>query len=122
MTKEQALHRFWSRFGIPAYDENSVPDDASLPYISYEVSIPSDFLQSASLSASLFYHDTSWEAISTKAEEIRALIGYGGHTENYTGGRLWVKRPTGTFAQRMAAEIDTVRRMVLNIEVDFLSE
>ena len=35
MDKQQAIHGFWSSFGITAYDENSVPDDAELPYITY---------------------------------------------------------------------------------------
>lgn len=30
-----ALHAFWSQFGIPAYLEDCVPPDASLPYIKY---------------------------------------------------------------------------------------
>ena len=39
MNKEQAIHFFWSQFGLPAYDENSVPDDAQMPYITYNVVI-----------------------------------------------------------------------------------
>ena len=41
MTAEQTLHSFWSSFGLTAYDENSVPDDAVLPYITYSVSYDS---------------------------------------------------------------------------------
>ena len=36
MTKEAALHNFWSMFGVPAYEENAVPsgeDGAEFPYI-----------------------------------------------------------------------------------------
>mgnify|MGYP007057717663 CR=1 FL=1 len=29
MNKTQALHQFWNSFGIDAYEENSVPDDAN---------------------------------------------------------------------------------------------
>ena len=32
-----ALYDFWSGFGIPAYLQDNVPDDAVLPYITYEV-------------------------------------------------------------------------------------
>jgi hypothetical protein len=38
MDKEQAIQNFWSQFGIPAYDENSVPDDLRYPFITYSVS------------------------------------------------------------------------------------
>lgn len=33
----QALHAFWSSFGVPAYLSGHVPDGASLPYITFEV-------------------------------------------------------------------------------------
>ena len=33
-----ALYAFWSQFGIPAYTEDMVPDNATVPYIRYTVS------------------------------------------------------------------------------------
>lgn len=33
---KSTLFDFWSQFGMPAYLQDSVPDDASLPYITYE--------------------------------------------------------------------------------------
>lgn len=30
------LFDFWSQFGVPAYLQDNVPDDAALPYITYE--------------------------------------------------------------------------------------
>lgn len=32
-----ALYAFWSQFGVPAYGEDMVPDNAELPYIRYTV-------------------------------------------------------------------------------------
>ena len=37
MTKEQALYKFWISFGMQAYEENSVPSDATFPYITYQL-------------------------------------------------------------------------------------
>ena len=37
MDKSQAVHDFWSSFGLTAYDENAVPDNAQMPYITYSV-------------------------------------------------------------------------------------
>ena len=37
MNNLQALHKFWSGFDLPAYDETTVPVQASTPYITYEV-------------------------------------------------------------------------------------
>lgn len=33
----EALYAFWSQFGIPAYMDDQVPDDAVLPYIRFSV-------------------------------------------------------------------------------------
>ena len=33
----EALYAFWSQFGVPAYAEDMVPDDAKLPFIRYSV-------------------------------------------------------------------------------------
>jgi hypothetical protein len=39
MNKSQALQSFWESFGIPAYNEYTVPDNAEMPYITYSVII-----------------------------------------------------------------------------------
>lgn len=46
----EALYNFWSGFGLPAYLQDSVPDDATLPYITYEV-VQGDALSSTVLVA-----------------------------------------------------------------------
>lgn len=33
----ETLYEFWSQFGIPAYADDMVPEDAKLPYIRYSV-------------------------------------------------------------------------------------
>ena len=32
MTKAAAIYQFWSGFGLTAYEENTVPEDAAFPY------------------------------------------------------------------------------------------
>lgn len=115
--KWTALHTFFNSFGITAYDENTVPDGAEPPYITYEASITS-FDEKIPLTASLWYRSTSWEAISKKADEIGEAIG-GGYGVPYDGGRLWVTKAS-TFAQRMAEPSDyNIRRIVLQIGVEY---
>lgn len=120
LDKAQALYSFWASFGIPAWDENTVPDNAQLPYITYETSTAS-FPDTINLAASIWYRDLSWAAADTKAAEISAGIGYGGMLVSCDGGAIWIKRGA-PFSQRMAGEEDNVRRIYLNIEVDFLTE
>ena len=124
MTKEQAIHQFWSSFGLTAYDENTVPDDAALPYITYSVSV-GDYGSSVTMSASLWYRSQSWKDITEKANEIGNYIGLGGKIVKHDDGILWIKRAS-TFSQRMSADSteedknSSIRRIVLNIVVDYL--
>lgn len=121
MSVAEVLYNFWSGFGLPAYDENTVPDDAELPYITYEVSDAffggfSDLSQSASL----YYRSTSWVDITEKAEQIADFIGRGGRMLAVDGGAIWIKRGS-TWAQRQPETADRmVRRIVLNYEVEFI--
>lgn len=122
MDKAKALHNFWSSFNLTAIDESSAYDKRiTLPtnYITYEVQT-SNIGEPIGLTASLWYRSTSWEAISKKADEIAAYIGYGGKVLEVDGGYMWIKLGT-PFAQRMAVEDDSIRRIYMNISVDFLS-
>lgn len=115
--KWTALNSFWNSFDIPAYDENTVPDDAQMPYITYEASV-TQFNDKILLSASIWYRGMSWAGISQKAEQIDQFIGDGGAGVPYTGGRLWVTKGS-PFAQRLSEEDKTVRRMLIQIEAEF---
>ena len=107
MDKWQALNAFWSRFGLVAYDENTVPDGAALPYITYTAS-----------AASIWYRSNSWTEVSQKADEISDYIG-GGAGETYVGGRLWITKSV-PFAQRMSEASDyQVRRILLQVNAEF---
>lgn len=119
MDKAQALNSFWSTFGLPAYDEQTVPDDAVMPYITYETN--EDSLGSAlPLTASIWFRSMSWEDITKKAQEISRNIGEGGIMIGYDGGALWITR-RAPFAQRMSdPSSDAVRRMYINISAEFL--
>lgn len=119
MDKFQTLHTFWSSFGLPAYDENTVPDNAVLPYITYEVQ-SSNFGNSVALTASLWYRDTGWAKITAKQEQIADFIGRGGRQIAYDNGSMWIQMGT-PFAQRMGEQDDdTIRRIVMNITAEFM--
>ena len=120
MDKAQALNEFWSSFGLPAYDVNTVPEDAEMPYITYETSTDSIDNQ-IPLNASLWYRQLSWAEISKKAEEIsKYLYEMNPCTKKVDGGRMYICRGT-PFAQRMSDEDDMIRRIVLSIWVEFFT-
>ena len=117
MDKWQALNTFWNRFDLVAYDENTVPDGAALPYITYMAST-GEIDEPIYLTASIWYRSNSWAEVSQKAEEISDYIG-GGAGVAYDNGRMWVTRAF-PFAQRMAEPNDLqVRRIILQITADF---
>lgn len=119
MNKVQALNSFWSSFSLKAYDETSVPDDATLPYITYETSI-GELNRKVALTASLWYRSFSWEDIELKEIEIADFIGKGGLLIPYEDSSFWIVKGS-PWAQRMAeSSDDTIRRIVLNVEVEFL--
>lgn len=124
MDKAQALHSFWSSFGLPAFDEFSAYDERmNLPdnYITYEVQT-SNLGDPVALTANLWYRSTSWEDITKKADEIAQTIGYGGKVIPVSGGYLWIKLGS-PFAIRIAVDQDdSIRRIYLNISVDYLTE
>lgn len=120
MTKASALYNFWSGFGLTAYEENMIPTDAKLPYITYQV-VTDSFGAEVALTASVWYHDTSWVGANAKAEEISRAISRGGKTIPVDGGVLWLKRGT-PFSQSMGDETDDlIKRKYLNITAEFLT-
>lgn len=119
MDKAQALNSFWNSFSIPAYDSQTVPANATLPYITYET-VTDSFDNRVTLTNSLWYRSTSWKEITEKANEIAESIGYGGEIIRIDNGYVWLMRGT-PFAQRMSDPDDSIRRIVLNVQADFLT-
>ena len=127
MDKAQALHTFWSGFGLPAIDEQSAYDTAVMeqlgidfPYISYEAAV-GDFDEPVALSADLWYKSTSWAEIEAKAAEIAQALKDGGTLARYDRGAIWITRGN-PITQRMSAENPfDIRRIHININAEFLS-
>ena len=119
LDKKQALNSFWSSFGLTAYDETSVPDTAVMPYLTYEVTT-SDFGSQISLSASLWYRATGWTDIVAKEKEIHDYISRGGVYINYDGGAIYIARAENWSTQMADASDEYVRRIILNVDVEFI--
>lgn len=70
------LYSFWSSFGIPAYPEYNVPDDAVMPYITYELTEP-EWRSQIPIYARVWYRDTSYISIAETLDDISNRIGEG---------------------------------------------
>lgn len=120
MTKESAIHNFWSTFGLLAYEENSVPTDAVLPYITYQLVVDS-FDNEVSMTASLWDNSTSWAYLTVKSNEIAQTIGRGGIILDCDGGSIWIKKGV-PFIQNMSDPDNTnIKRKLINITVEYLT-
>lgn len=120
MTKAAAINKFWNSFGLMAYEENSVPDDAEFPYITYQL-VTDSFDNETLLTASIWHRGTSWVNANAKAEEISQTISRSGIFLTCDGGKIWLKRGT-PFSQSMGDETDdAIKRKYLNIIAEYLT-
>lgn len=120
MNKAEALHSFWSSFDLPAYDEYTVPDKPSFPYITYEVS-EGELDYPVVTSGSLWYQGTSWSGAENKADEIARKIRKM-NAIRLDNGFLAITAGS-PFAQRMDdPNDDRIRRMLINITAEYFTE
>ena len=120
MTKAAEIYQFWSGFGLTAYEENTVPEDAVFPYVTYQL-VTDSFDREVAASASLWYRSESWVEINAKTEAVSAHIGLGGKIIKCDGGRIWIKRGQ-PFAQNMGDESDDlIKRKYLNLTFEFMT-
>ena len=111
----RALHTFFSGFGIPAYAENAVPDNAELPYITYPQREP-EWNQKASFYAIVYYrHQISNFDSLSKADEIATVIGNGIRIK--IDGGLLVIWPETPLIQAMPPDGD-VRAAYINLSIN----
>jgi hypothetical protein len=123
MTKEEALHTFFSQFGT-VYQEDSVPAGEhapAFPFGTYELATDS-FNNEVPVSFNWWTRSSSWSTANAKAREIAETIGRGGAVLRCDGGAVWIKRGT-PFARSMGDESDSmIKRKILNLTLEFLTE
>lgn len=122
MNKFQAMHQFFSSFGLRAYEENSVPENElapAFPYITYDASTTYGD-EEIQIMFSLWYRDTGMAAIDQKVLEIAEDIGFG-KVIAFDEGAV-VIRPGDSFAQSMSDDSDPlVKRKVITLYVRFVT-
>ena len=120
MTKAAAIYQFCNSFGLTAYEENTVPDNAAFPYITYQF-VTDSFDREIPLTVSISQRSESWTEINAKTEEISQKISRGGKILSCDGGAIWLKRGQ-PFAQSMGDESDNlIKRKYLNITAEFMT-
>lgn len=121
MDNQQALQYFWSRHAT-AYEETDVPDDADIEtgYVTYQ-KVEGEFESPIGCTGSVWTRSTSWK----KAEQIKNGISddlkRGGMIIPVEGGKVWIQKGS-PFAQALADTDRSIRRYVINIMVEFMTE
>lgn len=120
MNKVQALHQFWNSFGIPAYEETSVPDFAIMPYITYKNA--TDSLENiVLLDANVWYRSNSWVEITEKVDEIaKDIKEFGFKVLTFSGGYIYLT-PGTPFAQSIEEASDhKIKKIYINVNAEYL--
>lgn len=124
MTKEAVLQLWFGSFGLTAYQEDAVPtgeNKPAYPYLTYEMTTDA-WGEVIPLAVSLWYRTTSWLPPNRKAEEISEAISRGGIYLPCESGAIRIQRGN-PFARSTYDEADDqVRRKILNIMVEYLTE
>lgn len=125
MTKAEAIHAFFSGYGLRAYEENSVPvylDDAQTaenipPYITYQLATDDYRGGSVAVTADVWDCSESWEYVNEVAAAISGDIGSYKRLTCDDGYILVTKG--SPFAQNLADDI--YKRVYMNLNLTFIT-
>ena len=117
--KYQALHNFYSGFGVPAYEENSVPENAKLPYITYEVITSELAAQNVALSCQIWDKSNSLKNLNTLTESLSAALRNGAKLQCDDGYIMLYRGEP--FAQTRPSGEKTIKAKYINITADYIT-
>lgn len=113
-----ALYKFYSGFGLPAYEVNTVPDDVTLPYITYSYVEP-EWETPASHYAQVYMRTTKNTELLEKAGEIVSSIGLSKRLP-CEGGCVML-HPSSPLVQILISESSPdIRCAYINLQLDAL--
>lgn len=119
MTKGAAINQFFNNF-LTAYPATSVPDNAQMPYLTYDYMDGSFYDGSYNMAVNLWYRTTNEAEPNAKAQEMSRAIGSTGLIIRCDGGGLWIKRGT-PFCQVVKDVDNAIKRRYINVIVEFLT-
>lgn len=119
--KFAAIQDFWGSFGMPAYDEYSVPsgDNApKFPYITYSLSYDK-FDRPVSMVVNVWTRSSSWGAALRKFAEIEKTIGAGKYLI-CDGGAVLIRFGSPIMNRLGDDNDDLIRRLLINITAEYI--
>ena len=111
----KALKTYFSSFGIPAYAQQSIPDDVPLPYITYPLKEPA-WNEKTTMFAIVRYKATGYAALLEKVDQILADIGEGRQIE-LDNGYLFLY-PEPTVVQEYSEPENGIKGIYINLSMN----
>lgn len=120
MTKGAALQSFFDGI-MTSYAETAVPDDATLPYLTYDFVTSSWGNGEVNLPVNMWFRTTSEKEPNAAVERLSKAIGLGGVQLPCDDGVIWLKRGS-PWAQSMSDETDkTIKRRYINVTAEYMT-
>ena len=120
MTKGAALQSFFDSI-MTSYAASSVPDDATLPYLTYELITSAWNGGEVGLTVNMWFRTTSEKEPNTAVDKLSKAIGLGGVFLHCDDGVIWLKRGS-PWAQSLTDATDkTIKRRYINVTAEYLT-
>lgn len=118
MNKHRALNSWLSEFA-PAYAAGSVPDDAELPYMTYQAAW-AGFGERVSVPVTLWCGTSSEAKANEMAGLLGIALGMGGDIVKCDEGAIWIMRGT-PFIQSSVSIGPNMKARYINLEIEMLT-
>ena len=120
MTKGAALQSFFDSI-MTSYAASSVPENATLPYLTYELITSAWDGEEVGLTVSMWFRTTSEKEPNAAVDKLSKAIGLGGVQIPCDEGVIWLKRGS-PWAQSLTDETDkTIKRRYINVTAEYLT-
>ena len=120
MTKGAALQSFFDSI-MTAYAASAVPDDATLPYLTYDLITSAWGGGEVGLTVNMWFRTTSEKEPNAAVDKLSKAIGLGGVQLPCDDGIIWLKRGS-PWAQSLTDETDkTIKRRYINVTAEYLT-
>ena len=120
MTKGAALQSFFDGIMI-SYAASAVPDNATLPYLTYELITSAWDGGEVGLTVNLWFYTTSESVPNAKAQALSDAIGYSGVTIPCDGGFIWLKRGSPWCQSLMDDTDQNIKRRYINVTAEYMT-
>lgn len=121
MTKDIAIHQWFSSFGIPAYKSDNVPTNAEFPYLTYNLVVSAFEEGQVGITANLWHYGNLEVPANQKADEISKAIANGGVMLDCDEGRIWIKRGSPWCQNIRDSDDIRINRRYLNFVFEYLT-